>query len=115
MESGSGTLTALGSGVVDEVEFAYDQVRHISLTIAYYSEDEGAADLFAGPIWDDGTRSRYVWDTSFSTVASEDDFDYYPESETVEFDADEWKIELRSLGSAEKHVQYMYTVTYPKP
>lgn len=116
MESGSGSLEALGFNVVDDVEFAYDEVRHVSLTIAYYSEDEGVlADLFAGPIWGDGMRSKYVWDTSFSQIRHEDDFDYFDEAKTVEFDADHWKIELRSLSGSEKYVRYMYTVTYPKP
>lgn len=115
MESGSGMLTAYGFNVVDDVDFTYGEVRHVSLTIAYYGEDAGAADLFAGPIWDDGTRSKYIWSTIFGAVASEDDFKYYPQTETVEFDADRWKIELRSLSSPEKYVRYMYTVTYPKP
>ncbi len=115
MESGSGMLTAYGFNVVDDVDFTYGEVRHVSLTIAYYGDDAGPADLFAGPIWGDGTRSKYIWSTNFGIVAGEDDFNYYPQSETVEFDADHWKIELRSLGNSEKYVRYMYTVTYPKP
>lgn len=116
MQSGSGTLSTSGSGITDEVEFQYDEVRHVSLTIAYYSEEEGAtADLFAGPIWEDGTRLKAVWDTVFSALREEDDFEYILEAETVEFDADRWMIELRSLSAPEKFVRYSYTVTYPKP
>jgi hypothetical protein len=115
IQSGSGTLFAQGSEV-DDVEFLYDQVRHVSLTIAYYSDEEGSlADLFAGPVWADGIRMKSVWDVNFSTLRAEDDFDYFFEAQTVEFDADHWMIELRSLSAPEKYVRYQYTVTYPKP
>jgi hypothetical protein len=115
MESGSGTLFALGSVDYDEVEFFYQEVRHVSLTIGYYSEGgPAAADLFAGPVWADGKRSKSLFTTSFSDIGQEDDFDFF-ETETVEFDANRWKIELISLSSPEKYVRYNYTVTYPKP
>lgn len=115
IQSGSGTLFAQGSEV-DDVEFLYDEVRHVSLTIAYYSEEEGTlADVFAGPVWADGTRMKSVWDTVFSALGEEDDFDYFREAATVEFDADHWMIELHSLSLPEKYVRYQYTVTYPKP
>lgn len=116
IQSGSGILFAQGFGNTDDVEFLYDEVRHVSLTIVYYSEEEGvSADLFAGPVWADGTRMKSVWDVDFSTLRDEDDFQYFFEAETVEFDADHWLIELRSLSLPEKHVRYQYTVTYPKP
>lgn len=114
-ESGSGSLYAAGSVDTKVVDFIYPEVRHVSLTIGWYSEEEGAAaDLFAGPVWADGMRSKYVWDTIFSSIRSEDDFDYF-ETQTVEFDASQWKIELISLSLPEKYVRYHYTVTYPKP
>ena len=54
MESGSGSLQAYGFNVVDTADFVHGEVRHVSLTLAYYSEEEGAsADLFAGPVWAD--------------------------------------------------------------
>lgn len=115
MESGSGSLQALGSVDTDSVEFVYDEVRHVSLTIGYYSEDgAAAADLFAGPVWADEVRSKAFWTTSFPPMHAEDDFDYL-ETQTVEFDADRWKIELISLSNPEKYVRYNYTVTFPKP
>jgi hypothetical protein len=117
MESGSGSLQAYGSVVYKDVEFVYGEVRHVSLTLAYYAEEASAADLFAGPVWPDAgkqVRSKAFFTTAFPAKGSEDDFDYL-ETKTVEFDADHWKIELISLSMPEKYVRYHYTVTYPKP
>jgi opacity protein-like surface antigen len=115
MESGSGSLQALGFGVTDSDEFVYDEVRHVSLTLGYYSDSVFAqqADLFAGPVWADEVRSKAFWTTTFPPMHAEDDFDYL-ETQTVEFDADRWKIELINLSGPEKYVRYNYTVTFPK-
>jgi hypothetical protein len=117
IESGSGSLQAYGSVVYRDVEFIYGEVRHVSLTIAYYAEDPTMSDLFAGPVWSNSgrqVRSKAFYTTHFPTKGAEDDFDYL-ETKTVEFDADHWKIELISLSAPEKYVLYRYTVTYPKP
>ena len=59
-------------------------------------------------------RSKYAFATSFSGIGEEDDFDYI-KTETVEFDANRWKLELISLSTPEKYLRYNYTATYPKP
>jgi len=114
-ESGSGTFLVYGVGDTEEIEFIYPEVRHVSLTIAYYSEENSAqGELFAGPYWGDNLRSPYVWHTIFNEPTSDDTPDQIP-SETVEFDTDRWKIELKSFSNPEKYALYRYTVTYPKP
>lgn len=121
VETGSGSLTAYGSVVLKDVVFTYGEVRHVSLTLAYYTENtiESQADLFAGPVWFESAigrevRSKAFFETWIPPMRSEDGFDVM-ETRTVEFDADHWKIELISLSSPEKFVYYRYTVTYPKP
>lgn len=114
-ESGSGTFFISGLGDSEEIEFIYPEVRHVSLTIAYYSEESNASgELFAGPYWDDNLRSAYVWQTHFNEPTSDDTPDQIP-FETVEFDTDRWKIEFKSFSFPEKYALYRYTVTYPKP
>jgi hypothetical protein len=115
MESGSGSLQAYGFNVVDSDEFVYGEVRHVSLTLGYYSDEEGSlGDLFAGPVWADDVRSEAFWTAAFPALREEDDFDHLV-TETVEFDADRWMIELRSLDSHVKYVRYSYTATFPRP